>query len=255
MAKTTKKQTRDSHLTDLEKLGGVILLLIYLALIPLCGAAILNWAGGLLGFSIGPALRQTIWFYLLFAAVALVFHRFLFVCAGTFTGSAGRSFQTLGTALIFFYGLNEILFRVTHLLWGHTINLNDTALVSLDLLNAAPAATVLALVVLAPFIEEVLLRGFLFGWLRQHSRAQTLPHEEWQALPEEASPVTAEDRMMLEALLSVLEDQEREIVTLHALTGLKHREIAALLGLPLPTVLSKYSRALKKLRLAWKEAD
>ena len=138
MAKTTKKQTRDSHLTDLEKLGGVILLLIYLALIPLCGAAILNWAGGLLGFSIGPALRQTIWFYLLFAAVALVFHRFLFVCAGTFTGSAGRSFQTLGTALIFFYGLNEILFRVTHLLWGHTVNLNDTALVSLDLLNAAP---------------------------------------------------------------------------------------------------------------------
>ena len=28
-----------------------------------------------------------------------------------------------------------------------------------------------------------------------------------------------------------------------------------LLGLPLPTVLSKYSRALKKLQLAWKEAD
>lgn len=110
-------------------------------------------------------------------------------------------------------------------------------------------------------------RGKAMGWLmtitrnlaldrlRQHSRAQTLPHEEWQALPEEASPVTAEDRMMLEALLSVLEDQEREIVTLHALTGLKHREIAALLGLPLPTVLSKYSQALKKLRLAWKEAD
>lgn len=126
-------------------------------------------AGGLLGLSIGPALRQTIWFYLLFAAVTLVFHRFLFACAGTFTGSAARSFQTLGTALIFFYGLNEILFRVTHLLWGHTVNLNDTALISLDLLNAAPAATVLALVVLAPFVEEVLLRGFLFGWLRQHS--------------------------------------------------------------------------------------
>ena len=73
-------------------------------------------------------------------------------------------------------------------------------------------------------------RNLALDRLRQHSRAQTLPHEEWQALPEEASPVTAEDRMMLEALLSVLEDQEREIVTLHALTGLKHREIAALLG-------------------------
>ena len=98
-------------------------------------------------------------------------------------------------------------------------------------------------------------RNLALDRLRQHSRTQTLPHEDWQALPEEASPVTAEDRMMLEALLSVLEDQERQIVTLHALTGLKHREIAALLGLPLPTVLSKYSRALKKLRLAWKEAD
>ena len=42
---------------------------------------------------------------------------------------------------------------------------------------------------------------------------------------------TFEDRMMLEALLYVLEDQEREIVTLHALTGLKHREIAKLLEL------------------------
>lgn len=31
-------------------------------------------------------------------------------------------------------------------------------------------------------------------------------------------------------------------------TGLKHREIAALLELPLPTVLSKYHRALKKMR-------
>ena len=37
--------------------------------------------------------------------------------------------------------------------------------------------------------------------------------------------------------------------------GRRGIEIAALLGLPLPTVLSKYSRALKKLQLAWKEAD
>ena len=35
---------------------------------------------------------------------------------------------------------------------------------------------------------------------------------------------------------------------LHAVTGLKHREIAELLELPLSTVLSKYSRALLKLR-------
>ena len=35
---------------------------------------------------------------------------------------------------------------------------------------------------------------------------------------------------------------------LHAATGLKHREIAEILDLPTGTVLSKYSRALKKMR-------
>jgi RNA polymerase sigma-70 factor (ECF subfamily) len=45
-----------------------------------------------------------------------------------------------------------------------------------------------------------------------------------------------------------LSDQERQIVVLHAVSGLKHREIAAALNLPLPTVLSKYNRALKKLK-------
>ena len=40
---------------------------------------------------------------------------------------------------------------------------------------------------------------------------------------------------------------------LHAAAGMKHREIASLLHLPLPTVLSKYNRALKKLREAMKE--
>ena len=42
--------------------------------------------------------------------------------------------------------------------------------------------------------------------------------------------------------------EERRIVLLHAVTSMKHREIAALLELPLPTVLSKYHRALKKMR-------
>lgn len=67
--------------------------------------------------------------------------------------------------------------------------------------------------------------------------------------------VTTEDRLVLESMLAFLTDEERQIVTLHALTGLKHREIAALLELPLPTVLSKYNRALKKLKLVLKEGE
>ena len=54
---------------------------------------------------------------------------------------------------------------------------------------------------------------------------------------------------LLQGALASLADEERRIVLLHAVTGMKHREIAALLELPLPTVLSKYHRALKKMRI------
>lgn len=100
-----------------------------------------------------------------------------------------------------------------------------------------------------------IVRNLAMDQLRRQKRTEPLVWEDWQDQLAGTPAVSAEDRMALAALLTALEDQERQIVTLHALTGLKHREIAALLGLPLPTVLSKYSRALKKLRLAWKEAD
>lgn len=62
-----------------------------------------------------------------------------------------------------------------------------------------------------------------------------------------------EDRMMLELALNNLSSEELQIVMLHAVGGMKHREIAETLELPLPTVLSKYHRSLKKLRRQWEE--
>jgi RNA polymerase sigma-70 factor (ECF subfamily) len=48
--------------------------------------------------------------------------------------------------------------------------------------------------------------------------------------------------------MRVLSDEERQIVILHAVSGVKHREIAKIMEMPLPTVLSKYNRAMKKLK-------
>lgn len=84
--------------------------------------------------------------------------------------------------------------------------------------------------------------------LRDRSRTQDLGEEQWMAIPAQSPSVTPEDRAVLEAALNILSDQERQIVVLHAAAGLKHREIAKLLELPLPTVLSKYRRALSKLK-------
>ena len=56
----------------------------------------------------------------------------------------------------------------------------------------------------------------------------------------------------LKQLLKTLNEEERQVVTLHIVSGMKHREIAKLLNKPLSTVLSKYNRAVKKLQLVVK---
>lgn len=57
----------------------------------------------------------------------------------------------------------------------------------------------------------------------------------------------APEKMALMAALSLLKEEDRQIVLLHEAGGLKHREIAESLKIPLPTVLSKYNRAIKKM--------
>lgn len=84
--------------------------------------------------------------------------------------------------------------------------------------------------------------------LREGARALPVTDEEWErALPPE-SGASPEDRLVLAAALDALAEEERQIVMLHAVAGLRHREIASLLQLPLSTVLSKYHRALRKLK-------
>ncbi len=108
--------------------------------------------------------------------------------------------------------------------------------------------------------EQYRLTGSPMGWLlavcrnlclmrlRREERHAALSEEEWDAIPARECGLDADERALLQGALASLTDEERRIVLLHAVTGLKHREIAALLELPLPTILSKYHRALKKMR-------
>ena len=84
--------------------------------------------------------------------------------------------------------------------------------------------------------------------LRREGRQVGLEDEEWNAIPADAPAVSPEDRQVLQTALAALGAEERQIILLHAVTGLKHREIAGLMELPLATVLSKYHRGLKKMR-------
>ena len=92
--------------------------------------------------------------------------------------------------------------------------------------------------------------------LRQRGRQTTLDEEVWNAIPADTSDITPEDRAVLQQSLARLGAEERQVILLHAVTGLKHREIALLLEQPLSTVLSKYHRGLNKLKALMKgESD
>lgn len=90
-------------------------------------------------------------------------------------------------------------------------------------------------------------RNLALNHLRFNQR-QTALDDNWEDDPRHAYTSDPGDRLVLQAALRILEEDERQIVLLHAVSGLKHREIALNLNLPLSTALSKYHRALKKLK-------
>lgn len=57
-----------------------------------------------------------------------------------------------------------------------------------------------------------------------------------------------EDRMVLREAFQILNEPERNVVFLHLVSGVTHKEIASGLNEPLSTVLSRYNRALRKLK-------
>ena len=53
---------------------------------------------------------------------------------------------------------------------------------------------------------------------------------------------------IIKVILETLKEDERQIVIMHSMSNIKHKEIVELMEMPLSTVLSKYNRALKKLK-------
>ncbi|WLR55865.1 RNA polymerase sigma factor [Mesobacillus subterraneus] len=99
----------------------------------------------------------------------------------------------------------------------------------------------------------------LKGWLLSVSRNMALDlyrkkkreitgYEEQYFDQEHHKSTDPLDRMILRKYLELLDSEERQIVVLKDISGMKHREIAKIIEIPLGTVLWKYQMALKKLR-------
>ena len=91
-------------------------------------------------------------------------------------------------------------------------------------------------------------RNLALDKVRSRPAGELSLQDEWIADARADFAETALDRLVLRTVLQMLTEEERQIVILHSVERLKHREIAKLLGIPLGTVLSKYRRSLSKLR-------
>ena len=59
---------------------------------------------------------------------------------------------------------------------------------------------------------------------------------------------SVENRMVLEKMFELLSVDDRNLIIMHDISGMKHREIAKLMDLPLGTVIARYNRGIRKLR-------
>ena len=163
------KQRTTSTMTYGEQIAGVVFFVIYLLVLPFVTNPLFDLAGRLLAVSISAAMRDVLYYYILFAVTIIIFHGFLARTSRHLMDNLGGACKTAAAGLVGLYGLNELVYRLTNLIFTNRTNLNDTTISAQ--IDDAPHMTLLIVIFLAPFVEEVLFRGLVFGNLKSRSRA------------------------------------------------------------------------------------
>ena len=164
-----KKKTASGGMNRTERVAGTIFFLIYLLVMPLLATRIFDLLEVVLDTTINDSLRNVLYYYTLFAVTVLLFHSYLAHTSSRFLDNLNRALSTMLLGLLVFYGANELLYRVCNVLFDSHTNLNDMTIAAQ--VASAPHMTALIVVLLAPFVEEVLFRGLVFGNLRRKSAA------------------------------------------------------------------------------------
>ena len=163
------KKKSAPYMTSGEKIAGTILFAVYLVVLPFVTDPLFRLIGRLLDTTISATVQSVIYYYVLFAVTLIVFHKFVARTSRNFADNLGVACRNMLLGLIALYGLNELLYRLSSLVISNRTNLNDTTISAQ--IQDAPRVTLLIIVFLAPFIEEVLFRGLVFGNLKGKSLA------------------------------------------------------------------------------------
>jgi uncharacterized protein len=161
-------KTSPMSLTSGEKSAGLVFFILYLIVFPFLVGQIYSALETLLDTLISDALGSAIYYYLLFAATVVIFHTLLAKSSRELVRNLDRVVKVCAVALIAFYGLNELVYRLFSLAFGDMTNLNNVSIASQ--VQASPHVMILIIVFLCPVIEETLFRGLVFGGLHEHSR-------------------------------------------------------------------------------------
>lgn len=161
------KRKSATYMTAGEQIAGVVFFVIYLLVLPFATAPTFRLVERLLGITLSSAVENIIYYYVLFAVTLIIFHNFLGRTTRQLANNLGGVGRFLVVGLVALYGLNELVYRLTNLVITNRTNLNDTTISAQ--INDAPHITLLIVVFLAPFVEEVLFRGLVFGNLKGKS--------------------------------------------------------------------------------------
>lgn len=161
------RKAASASMNHTERLAGTIFFVVYLLVMPLLAQRLFSLFALLLDTQIGAEKQNALYYYLLFAVTLIIFHRYIGHTTSRLLDNLDRAAVTLFLGLLIFYGANELLYRVFHVFFHSRANLNDVTIAAQ--VNAAPRTTALIVIFLAPFVEETLFRGLVFGCLREKS--------------------------------------------------------------------------------------
>ena len=162
------KKTASPWLTDFERIAGGVFFLLYLIVFPLLMGWIFRGVEFLLGISLSQSEENALYYYVAFVLTILIFYNFIGKTTHRFFSGLGHTLAAAGVGIVAFYGLNELLYPLTSVALGNQLNLNDITISAQ--IHDAPRPTLLIVIFIAPFVEEVLFRGYVFGMLRGHSK-------------------------------------------------------------------------------------
>jgi membrane protease YdiL (CAAX protease family) len=162
------KHKAEAFMSVGEQAAGITFFLIYLFVLPFATGPIFRFAAQVTGKTLTASMRDMIYYYVLFAATIVIFHGYLARTTRKLGENFALSLKTLAMGLVALYGLNELVYRLTHALVNNRTNLNNVSISAQ--IHASPRLTLLIVIFLAPFVEETLFRGLIFGNLKTRSR-------------------------------------------------------------------------------------